>query len=65
MSTVSKSIADDVIAGKYPEDCIVKIVAYTNAWGAPAYGLIHARQPLDTYRASDFVIDPTTYWEAS
>jgi len=65
MSTVSKSIADGVAAGKYAEDRVVKIVQYTNAWGSQAYGLIFKGQNLDTYRASDFVINPTTYWEAS
>jgi len=65
MGTVSKQIADDVIAGKYAGDHPVKIVKYTNAWGGESYGLICRGQPLDTYRASDFVINPSTYWEKS
>jgi hypothetical protein len=64
MGTVNKQIADDVIAGKYPEDHVIKIVKYTNAWGGESYGLINEGQSLDTYRASGFVIDPVTYWAA-
>ena len=41
MATVSKKIADDVIAGKYPEDGVVKIVLYNNQFnGGEAYGLV-------------------------
>jgi hypothetical protein len=64
MGTVNKQIADDVIAGEYASDSIVKIVKYTNAWGGEAYGLISRGQPLDAYRESGFVQNPTTYWEA-
>ena len=63
MPTVSKKIADDIIAGKYPEDGWVKIVKYTNAWGGEAYGCISQRQPLDLYSPSEFVINPEVYWE--
>lgn len=59
MGTISKKIADDVVAGKYAEDRPVKIVKYTNAWGAEAYGLICEGQSLDRYCASEFAI----YWE--
>lgn len=64
MGTISKKIADDVIAGKYADDQPVKIVKYTNAWGDEAYGLICAGQPLDRYRASEFVRNPSVYWTA-
>ena len=63
MGTISKKIADDVIAGKYASDRPKKIVKYTNAWGGEAYGLICAHESLDRYKASDFVINPETYWE--
>ncbi len=63
MATVEKKIADDIIAGKYEEDQAVKIVKYTNAWGGEGYGVIFKGMPLDTYRATPWVIDPVTYWE--
>jgi hypothetical protein len=63
MGTISKKIADDVIAGMYDEDRPVKIVKYLNAWGGEAYGLICEDQPLDRYSASEYVINPVTYWE--
>jgi hypothetical protein len=63
MSTVSKSIADDVVAGKYPDDHWVKIVRYRNAWGGDAYGLIARGQDLNKYAASVCIRDPVTYWE--
>ena len=63
MGTINKQIADDVIAGKYAEDRPVKIVKYTNAWGGEAYGLICKGQSLDTYAESDFVQNPSVYWE--
>ena len=63
MGTISKEIADDVIAGKYEEDRPVKIVKYQNAWGGESYGLICEGQNLDRYAASEFVISPVTYWE--
>lgn len=64
MGAISKEIADDVIAGKYAEDNPVKIVKYTNAWGGEAYGYICKGESLDRYKESDFVINPTTYWQA-
>ena len=63
MGTVNKQIADDIIAGKYANDGIVKIVKYTHAWGEEAYGLIGQHEPLDKYRESDFVQSPSVYWE--
>jgi hypothetical protein len=62
MGTITKKIADDVIAGKYEEDRPVKIVKYTDAWGGEAYGLICQGQDLNKYRASEFVLSPMTYW---
>lgn len=64
MGTINKKIADDVIAGKYAEDRPVKIVKYTNQWGGEAYGLILAGQNLERYAASQFVINPSVYWQS-
>ena len=63
MGTINKTIADDVIAGKYKSDNPVKIVKYENAWGGESYGLICKGQPLNLYSASDFVRNPEAYWE--
>lgn len=63
MGTVSKEIADDVIAGKYDEDRVVKIVKYTNLEGGDAYGIITEGHDLDTYRETEFVRNPVTYWD--
>jgi hypothetical protein len=65
MGTVHKEVADDIVAGEYPGDRVVKIVKYTNAWGGSAYGVIHEGQRLDTYQESKFVINPSIYWEKS
>ena len=66
MSTVNKSIADDVIAGKYPEDDVVRIVKYHNAFNnADAYGLIMRGQDLMGYHKSVYCRNPEIYWEAA
>ena len=63
MGTISKKIADDVIAGLYNEDDPKMIVEYTNAFdGGLAYGLICGHQNLNTYRETEFVINPRVYW---
>lgn len=62
MGTVSKSIADRIIAGEYPEDGAVKIIKYTNAWGGEAYGVVCAEDNPDKYHASEYIIDPEVYW---
>ena len=63
MGTVSKKIADEVIAGKFDSDNPKKIIKYTDAWGGEAYGLILGSDHHDRYAASEFVINPTVYWE--
>ena len=63
MATVNKKIVDDIIAGLYEEDGWVKIVKYQNAWGSEAYGAIALREDQNKYHESEFVINPTVYWE--
>ena len=65
MGTISKKIADDVIAGLYDDDHPVKIIKYTNAWGGEAYGLVCAHENPDRYAASGYVINPSVYWSAT
>jgi len=65
MATVSKKIADEIVAGKYKSDGPFKIVKYTNAFnGEDAYGVCMRGDDPNRYKASDFIINPTTYWEA-
>lgn len=63
MSTVDKNIADRIIAGEFPEDNCVRIVKYTNAWGGESYGCEFGQHQRGRYRASEFVINPTVYWD--
>jgi hypothetical protein len=65
MGTVSKKIADDIIAGKYAESdgWPVRIVEYTNQWGGLSYGVEQREHERGRYCASEFVIDPKVYWE--
>lgn len=63
MGTVRKQIADDIIAGMYQDDMPMKIVKYRNKWGDETYGLIYAHDNQDRYEASEYVINPTVYWE--
>jgi hypothetical protein len=66
MATVSKDLADKLKAddGYYSDDPrVMRIVEYTNAWGAQAYGLEYKRD-LGKYRPSQYVINPKVYWEA-
>lgn len=64
MSTVNKRIADDILAGKYEDSKVVKIVQYTTPEGwQNNFGLISEGQPLDMYEASPFIIAPQLYWE--
>lgn len=63
MATVSKEIADAIIAGKYPEDGAIKIVRYINMAGATAYGVVFKEDDPYKYRESPFVQNPTLYWQ--
>lgn len=64
MATVSKQIADRIIAGEFKEDKIVKIVKYNNHFdGAECYGTVNAYGDYYAYENSPFVHNCTTYWE--
>jgi hypothetical protein len=64
MATIdSKEIVDRIIAnnGRYDEDdpLVVMIVQYRNVFGShPSYGLVYEGEPLDKYKASEYVRDP-------
>lgn len=65
MATVSKEIADAVIAanGQYKGDePVVKVVEYDNAYGGKGYGLVYAHDDPDKYRATEWVRNPKTIW---
>ena len=63
MSTVSKEIADRVIAGEFPEDSIKAILLYHNQFnGEDAYKLIYGSMSVINtalFIASDYV---KLYW---
>lgn len=66
MATVSKSIADIIVAGDgyYATDPRVhRIVEYTDMGGKQAFGLEYSHQ-IGKYAASEFVRNPHVYWSA-
>ncbi len=66
MATVSKEMADKLVAGDghYSTDPRVqRIVEYTNAWSGTAYGIEYEHE-VGKYAPSEYVIDPKVYWEA-
>lgn len=66
MATVSKKLADELVAGDgyYSDDLrVIRIVQYTNAWGGEAYGIEYPGQ-FGKYSPSEYVINPKVYWEA-
>lgn len=64
MGTVSKQIADRVIAGEFPEDePVLRIVKYRNAWGGESYG-IETKHNLGAYHETAYVQNPEVYWQA-
>lgn len=64
MSTVDKSTADAVIAGKYDEDGITHIIRYRNAFnGDYAYKLCYnVKQFQYCMQESEFIREPILYW---
>jgi hypothetical protein len=66
MATVSKELADQLVAGDgyYADDTrVLRIVEYTNAWGKLAYGIEYAGQ-VGKYAESEYVNSPKVYWSA-
>jgi len=66
MPTVSKRLADEIVAGKgwYDTDPRVeRIVEYTDMGGKKAYGLEYAGQ-IGKYSESPYVREPKVYWRA-
>ena len=60
--TVSKEIADRIIAGEFNEDNCTLIVEYDNAWGGKGYGCMFNNAP-NGYTPSEFVRKPKVYWK--
>ena len=69
MATVSKHIADQIIAadGYYADDPRVQqVVRYTNFEGTFAYAILYPQDvAADRYAPSPFVRDPKIIWRAS
>lgn len=75
MATVSKEIADNIIAndGYYEGDRssegdprVVRIVRYNNMFdGGEAFGLIYAGEDLDRYHNAAACHNPTTIFDAT
>lgn len=68
MTTItSRAMIDKIITknGRYhPDDpLIIKIVRYVSRSNEVCYGCIYQGYPLDYYKASEFVRNPTTEWE--
>lgn len=65
MGTVSKKIADGIIAGKYPEDRAARIVEYVNMGGELAHGVTSIYEDPNKYlQESEFIRRPRIYWQA-
>lgn len=63
MGTISKIIADDIIAGKYPEDDCTKIVTYNNMFdGSLTYACVFRREDQMKYELSPACHNVKTYW---
>lgn len=63
MGTISKQIADDIIAGKYPEDECTKIVTYNNMFnGGLTYAAIFRHENQNKYEQSPACHNVKTYW---
>ena len=65
MGTVSKQIADNIIAGKYAAEdgWPIRIVEYTNAWGGQSYGVEQTERDRGRYCESEYIRNPKVYWE--
>lgn len=65
MATVSKEIADDIIAGKYDDDTpAIRIVKYQNQFnGEDSYGVIYQGEDPLRYHRSPACRNPSVYWD--
>lgn len=64
MSTVSREIADAIIAGVYPDDNPTRIVKYNNSFnGEEAFGVTFGHQNKDTYLTAPACRHPVIYWD--
>lgn len=65
MGTVNKLLADRIIAGEFArsDGWPVRIVEYTTQWGDKAYGVEQRQSELGKYSESEYVINPTVYWQ--
>ena len=64
MATVSKQIADRIIAGEYAEDECNRIVRYKNAWGGFGYGATFHNEDKERYLyETEYVMEPVIYWD--
>lgn len=67
MATVSKSLADQLVAqdGYYSDDPrVMRIVEYTDMGGKQAYGIEYEHQ-VGKYAESVYIRNPKVYWQAS
>ncbi len=63
MATISKQIADDIIAGMYPEDGCTKIVTYNNMFdGGLTYAAVFRRDNQFKYEQSPACHNVKVYW---
>ena len=43
---------------------VVSVTEYTNAWGGQSFGVVFKGQRPDTYKPTQWVINPKTIWTA-
>lgn len=64
MATISKQIADRIIAGEFPEDECSRIVRYKNAFGGFGYGSTFHNEDKERYLVeTNYVQEPVIYWD--
>ena len=63
MGTITKQIAEDIMAGKYAEDKPTKIVTYNNMFdGGLTYAVVFEREDQFKYERSGACDNVTTIW---
>jgi hypothetical protein len=65
MATVSKEIADRIIAGEFAAEdgWPQRIVEYDNAFGGVSYGVEQYPNEIGRYSESSYVHNPRVYWK--